>query len=320
MVYDIEYKCTTQKKFIDLLNLSNQKNELLADNAKEFAVQWDNVTVIEFSEFDWKTLNKILFIQDEVSNNGEEEVTNTPTAIREFSVKTTYQKLSNNPDGEVKLSISKDREENGVTYYYVCEFEINGIRPLIKTQEELIKISEQLENAKYYIKEAYKSFDQLPENNLEEPLSAKDKEEYHNIYLRTFAFREVGILTLARIYDDDKNAVSFPNTLERIQKNFDDWSKVSDNNLEDNALNTIPIEQDRKKLSKDSELPVKKLFTQRDKSIAHLDKAYVFKFSKSSKVVPLGFPDRLELDKLIIFIDELLERYSKLINVSLNEF
>ena len=254
-----------------------------------------------------------------MNNNSEEEASNSPTAIREFSVKTTYQKLSNNPDGEVKLAISKDWEENGISYYYACEFEINGIRPLIKTQEELIKISQQLENAKFYIKEAYKSADKLPENKSEKPLSDKDKEEYDNIYLRTFAFRELGILTLARIYDDDKNAVSFPNILERIQKNFDDWSKVSDNNLEDNVLNTILIEQDRKKLSKDSELAVKKLFTQRDKSIAHLDKAYAFRFSKSSKVVPLAFPDYLELDKLIAFIDELLERYSKLINVSLNE-
>lgn len=324
---NIEKHSTSQKKFINLLKLSNEKNKSLPDNRKEFVVQLNDKTSIEFSQDDWESLNKIFSLEEEVSNNidtelsAKQEYNDSPREIMEFSIKITRQGLINNPEGTITFLSSKDIEENGISFYYCTKFEINGLQPLIKTRKALLKISQELKNAKYYLEEAYKGFDKFAEeSNSTEELSPQKLEERNNTFLKVWAFREVGVLILARIYDVDKNAVSFPNTLKSIQKSFHDWSKIPENNLQENALDMLQIEQDLKKLSKDSEVAVKKLFNQRDKSIAHLDETYAFRFSRSSKVLPAAFPDRSELDKLIIFVNELLERYSRVINLSLNEY
>jgi len=296
---------TTQENLRKLLKASNKKNESLADDAKDFSIQFvkkikvgdtkiDKTIVIEFLKDDWETLNKELCVG---------------------------QEFSNNPEGCVTLWRELICERDGVSYYYCFDFDINGLTPLVKTQKELSKISEEIKKVEYYLQEAYKHFYELLENNnLEKELSQEEKEERYNIHFKTFGFREVGILTLARIYDEHERAVSLPNILKRIKSNFDKWQEIPDNKLENKSLDTSKIELDQKKLSKESNEVVNKLFNQRDKSIAHLDKAYVFRLFKSRREPErLGFPEKSELDELITIAKELCATYSTVINSPLNE-
>lgn len=247
------------------------------------SIQFDKKTVIEFTKNDWEILNN------------------------EFSVEV----LNNTSDEDIKLCLELIYEKDNISYYYCYDFTIDNIHPLGKIQKELETILEELKKAEHYIKEAYKHLHNTKPSDLE-----KDK---NKSIFSGFEFRELGILTLVRIYDDHKEAVSLPNIIKRIDSNFDKWLKVPKYKLEEKNLDKTLIVPDLNKLSKSKDA-VSKLFKQRDKSIAHLDRAYVFRLFKTSEEQKrLGFPVQSELEELITIVKELCDRYSTAINLPLDE-
>ena len=396
VIYDKER--TSPKRLRKLLEISNKKNELLTDKAKKFTIQFDEITVIEFSKEDWEILNKKLFVEQKdirffpeqkdiefeglitlgLELTGEqagvshykcveveaniyykhpiplemfiillksfnEKTESSPDEPEEIIIKfneTTLiefskydwkvlnnkieQELSNEPKESIKLWLELTGEQAGVSYYDCFDFEIDGLTLLVKTQKGLEKISKEIKNAEYYLTEAYNYYNYQEEDDLGKKLSEEEKElsrkEKDELFLKAFGFRELGILMLARIYDDHAQVVSLPNILKSIHSNFDEWSDVSENKLKKENLDQSQLGLDQKKISKKLNEVVRKLFTQRDKSIAHLDKAYVFRiFESPKKEKNWGFPEYSELEKLINIAKELRDRYSIALNLPLDE-
>lgn len=246
------------------------------------SIQFDKKTVIEFDKDDWEILNQEFCGEQEFNNTSEEDII--------LYLETIYEK-------------------DGISHYYCFDFTIDNFHALAKTQKELEKISEEIKKAEHYIEEAYKLL-YNPPSNLED--------ENKNIF-SALEFRELGILALARIYDNHEQAVSLPNILKRIELNFvEKWLKVPKYKLEENNLDKSLIVPDQKKISKSNDA-VSKLFKQRDKSIAHLDRAYVFRLLTSKEQKRLGFPVQSEVEELITIAKELCDRYSRAINLPLDE-
>lgn len=249
---------------------------LKISNNKE-TIQFDKKTFIEFDKDDWEILKQEFCDEEELNNTSEENII---------------------------LLLEIIYEEDGISNYYCFDFTIDNLHPLAKTQKELEKISQEIEKAENYIKTAYKKFH-----------SMIDLEKDENNTLLSLEFRELGILALVRIYDDHERAVSLPNVIKRIHINFDKWLKVPKYELDENNLDKSLIIPDLAKLSKLNDV-VNKLFKQRDKSIAHLDRAYVFRlFNTIEQQKRVSFPVESELKELINIVKELCDRYSKAINL-----
>ena len=280
-----EYK-TTLKKIQLLLKDATEKNE------KKIRVDKDNKEIfIEFSEYNWKCLDREIKMRS-----------NPNLSLDNLEIVLYY--------------LDPISEKSGVTYY-CSDFQIDGIYRLDQVKRGLKKISKEVESAEYYINEAYKDFDKPIASNKE--LSQEEKEEISNEVRITPGFRELGILILARIYDNDKDAMSLPNIISYINKDFDNWKKNIENQLTTNILDKKLVTEDLSKLCKDSNESLHKLFEQRDKSIAHLDKDYVFELVRynSSNRKLLCFPNESEIHELIALAKELLDRYSTIINFSI---
>jgi hypothetical protein len=314
----------SQQEMIKLLTSEKAK--------KEFIIEYDDTTIISFTQKEWEILNRELCIEQQFNNNDvidieaseEQEATNSPAQILQASFQALRQRR-NYPQGYVKIWVEEDDKREGITYYSCENFSIGGFQSVFQIQEELLRLSQESKRAKYYIKEAYKDFHASEKNttSTSELLPKEKKEKDHA--LKTSAFRQVGILTLAKIYDTDKMAVSLFSVLKSIKKNFHEWAKIPEYNLELTAFDEIQIQQDLDRLCREkSDLPIKKLFRQRDKSIAHLDRDYLFEnFSftlyKTINKESSSFPNELELETLINFVDELIKKYLQLINLPLNE-
>ncbi|MEG4858135.1 hypothetical protein QUB75_10625 [Microcoleus sp. K1-B6] len=210
------------------------------------------------------------------------------------------QELSNSREETIMFFLETiEEDENGFIYNYCFNFTINNLHSLAKTQKRLHKISQEIDKAEKYLNEAYNLFyNPSTINNL----SACE-------------FRELAILTLSRIYDDDKQSVSLPNILNCIMTDFDKWLKMPHSKLEKKNLDEKMLLSDLEKISDKSNKIVQKLFKQRNKSIAHLDEAYVFRLFKSCKEPNWGFPVHSELVELITIAKELRDRYSTAINI-----
>lgn len=298
---------------------------------KEFIIEYDDRTIIRFTQKEWEILNKELCLEQEFNNKDlthiqlseEQEVNNSSAQILQSSFQ-AFRQRRNYPQGYVKLWVEEADKQEEITYYYCENFSIGGFQSVLQIQEELLRLSQESKRIKYYIKEAYKDFHNSEINTtFTSELSPQEKEEKENAFFRTVAFRQVGVLTLAKIYDADKAAVSLPSILKSIKNNFHEWAKIPEYNLEVTAFDEIQIQQDLDRLCRNkSDLPIKKLFRQRNKSIAHLDREYLFgqlsfTLYKTSNKESSFFPNELELGILIDFVDELIKKYLQLINCTI---
>ena len=159
-------------------------------------------------------------------------------------------------------------------------------------------------------------------------------------------FRDLCVLYLCQIYDSHKDAVSVPKILNMVESNYNSWKK---NSQEIGELDRKQLKKDKIKFTdkkaddKDYDPNLdglkKILFNQRDKAIAHYDKAELFKYKKALGVreknrnilkneedenAPfLPMPEemtRLKQDELQKLIDEaraICHRYMSLLNIEI---
>ena len=159
-------------------------------------------------------------------------------------------------------------------------------------------------------------------------------------------FRDLCVLYLCQIYDSHKDAVSVPKILNMVESNYNSWKK---NSQEIGELDRKQLKKDKIKFTdkkaddKDYDPNLdglkKILFNERDKSIAHYDKAERVKYKKKEDVrkknrnilkneedenTPLvPMPEeltRLEkegLQKLIDEAREICHRYMSLLNIEI---
>jgi hypothetical protein len=159
-------------------------------------------------------------------------------------------------------------------------------------------------------------------------------------------FRDLCVLYLCQVYDSHNDAVSVPKILNIVESNYNSWKKTSQEigELDRKQLKKDQIKfTDKKAEDKDYDPNLdgfkKILYNQRDKSIAHYDKAELVKYKKKEDVrkknrnilkneedenTPLvPMPEeltRLEkegLQKLIDEAREICHRYMSLLNIEI---
>ena len=201
-------------------------------------------------------------------------------------------------------------------------------------------IDARLSKAQYYLWVAYDLFYGLgstPEKYAKAP---------HFWTMTSLGFRDLFVLYLCQVYDSHNDAVSVPKILKIVESNYKSWKKTSQEigELDRKQLKKDQIKfTDKKAEDKDYDPNLdgfkKILFNQRDKAIAHYDKAELFKHKKALDVrqknrnilkneedenLPLvPMPEeitRLEKDGLQKLIDEAREichRYMSLLNIEI---
>ena len=145
-------------------------------------------------------------------------------------------------------------------------------------------IDARLSDAQYYLSVAYDLLYGLG--------STSEKEKYakarHFWTMTCLGFRDLCVLYLCQVYDSHKDAVSVPKILKIVDSNYKSWKK---NSQEIGELDIKQLEKDKIKFKdkkaddKDYDRNLdglkKILFNQRDKAIAHYDKAELFKYKKA---------------------------------------
>jgi|GEM_PF-4556397 len=135
--------------------------------------------------------------------------------------------------------------------------------------------------AQYYLLVAYDLFyglDSTPEKY------AKARDFW---WMTAKGFRELCVLYLCQVYDSHDDAVSVPKILKIVDSNYKSWKKTSQEigELDKKQLEKDKIKfKDKKADDKDYDQNLdglkKILFNQRDKAIAHYDKAEFSKYKK----------------------------------------
>ena len=195
-------------------------------------------------------------------------------------------------------------------------------------------INARLSDAQYYLSVAYDLFYGLGST------PEKYAKARHFWTMTSLGFRDLCVLYLCQVYDSHKDAVSVPKTLNIVENNYKSWKKTSQ---EIGELDRKQLEKDKTKLTykkpddKDYDKNLdglkKILFNQRDKAIAHRDKAEIFKYKKALGVREKNRnilkneedenPEemtRLKQDALQKLIDEAREichRYMSLLNIEI---
>ena len=198
-------------------------------------------------------------------------------------------------------------------------------------------IDARLSDAQYYLSVAYDLFYGLGST------PEKYAKARHFWTMTSLGFRDLCVLYLCQVYDSHKDAVSVPKTLNIVESNYKSWKKTSQ---EIGELDRKQLEKDQIKFKykeagdKDYDPNLdglkKILFNQRDKAIAHRDKAEIFKYKKALGVREKNrnilkneedenpsLPEemtRLKQDALQKLIDEAREichRYMSLLNIEI---
>ena len=201
-------------------------------------------------------------------------------------------------------------------------------------------IDARLSDAQYYLSVAYDLFYGLsstPEKYAKAP----------HFWTRTATgFRDLCVLYLCQVYDSHDDAVSVPKILKIVDSNYKSWKKTSQEigELDIKQLEKDKIKfKDKKADDKDYDPNLdglkKILFNQRDKAIAHRDKAELFKYKKALGVreknrnilkneedenAPfLPMPEEMtrlkqdQLQKLIDEVREICHRYMSLLKIEI---
>ena len=195
-------------------------------------------------------------------------------------------------------------------------------------------INARLSDAQYYLSVAYDLFYGLGST------PEKYAKARHFWTMTSLGFRDLCVLYLCQVYDSHKDAVSVPRILNIVESNYKSWKKTSQ---EIGELDRKQLEKDQIKFKykeagdKDYDPNLdglkKILFNQRDKAIAHRDKAEIFKYKKALGVREKNRnilkneedenPEemtRLKQDALQKLIDEAREichRYMSLLNIEI---
>ena len=201
-------------------------------------------------------------------------------------------------------------------------------------------IDARLSDAQYYLSVAYDLFYGLGST------PEKYAKARHFWTMTAKGFRNLCVLYLCQVYDSHDDAVSVPKILNIVESNYKSWKKTSQEigELDRKQLEKDKIKfKDKKADDKDYDQNLdglkKILFNQRDKAIAHYDKAELVKYKKKEDVrkknrnilkneedenTPLvPMPEeltRLEKDGLQKLIDEAREichRYMSLLNIEI---
>ena len=186
-----------------------------------------------------------------------------------------------------------NKEENSIICSYYPEYK--------KLQKILNDVYKNLIEAKYYINVSKKLMTEKYKN----PQKLYNADYFWSMTI--IAFRKLGILLLATVYDNDKNSISL-NKLLNIISSINGKKLLS--HFSD--LDQKELDRDKEYLDKNENELLQKLFNQRDKALAHHDKDELFKLETILNIKRRNETNKSIMDTLDSSLEKPSEKTQKL--------